>query len=1312
MSLTSNQWISIGVAILLLLVLSQGQYQHVSSSPRLDEAKSKATPTASFGAVNIITGELVFPYPSGIVFEGGTNASQAIRICGSATTAPSALGSSPNQIQFYTGTNLSAVLDTDGLYVSDASKLQIGTSLSLSHSTSNATSYLDCDQLTIRQSNSTLSTLTIDATGNLNSTGNLSWAGNGTMAGSLSVAQNAVVGNTLSISGYTHMYGNMDVSGNSIVAGNTTVKGNVATGGNSDISGNSSVTGNTTLKGNVAVGGNVDVSGNFTVRSGTNQPMISVTNTGLSMGDASALFMGAAGSLNSYVSLAHNPMGYSGAILSYDTLSFLNITGILPLTTLYLNSNGNIGIGNVSPQYPLDITGNANVSGILSAVNLSVSTTAVIGNVTSLTSGYALNVGGSINCNQIYVNGNLLNVSTNLVNAGNSNTFTAQQIIATASASNLALVNTNTSIPTPASLTFNDTNAVNPYRAIVSGGSVNLLNLAWSTPTSLPSGQAMSIAVSNTGQYQLIAGYKSTSYSYTLNGTSATPTWNTATVSDAGTYGYVSTSGQYQYVLPYGAAKGWYSSTYGASFAVLTSGFTRGLGQCMATSTTATYALMGSLRGELYWSNNSGTTTLPTFTALTCGASVPTLYGEWFQIKLTTATAIGGYQVAPRNKSGHTGGYQSQHNNRFPNAWYLLASNDGSTWSVLDYQTKQSGDTAPATPTVYPGFNSYTVLPTIAYAYYRFVWTGLNSNYMDIGGLVLLNTSSVPLFPSYSNYTVSGYNLQASGTTVATVTVSNNPTGSAFVNTYVTDDASTKVPLVLTGDGYLYAPNSASSMIFYGFYLSNNTEYSANYVAIAGTSMNVTAYGQYTSCAMSGTGQYSIVAYTYPFYSILYVSSTTNSANVSSVQFAPLTTANGLPNLTGSYQWTSVVMSSSGQYILALCSNGKLNTTYSSVYLCTNGTAGVASMQFTLLNASNGIPMDTGTFGNLGMSSSGQYMTMSKDRCMGYSTNYGATWTFMAVTVPTKSLTDMAVSGDGTLYAYTDGTSLNVAKPTTVSYGGYYADVTSSVATTAPLGSALAIVASNAGHSVNVNSNLCLASDGTKSIYFTDVAGQVQASYATYGRLYGKSGSIRMDYFNSFRFNATDISGNVLANPVTMRTTGTSLTMDIKSGSLVTFYDEANSTQPFGMYNLNGVMYLNPRTASGDYNGIAGLSMDASGNVNVSGVLTNSSDARLKQNIAPIDRALERVLQLKPSTFSYKNNPHQLTSGFIAQDIQTVFPDLVHTDATDMLTVSTLELIPHMVASTQDIYQELQETKAELNDVKAKLARILSHLGL
>jgi len=115
-------------------------------------------------------------------------------------------------------------------------------------------------------------------------------------------------------------------------------------------------------------------------------------------------------------------------------------------------------------------------------------------------------------------------------------------------------------------------------------------------------------------------------------------------------------------------------------------------------------------------------------------------------------------------------------------------------------------------------------------------------------------------------------------------------------------------------------------------------------------------------------------------------------------------------------------------------------------------------------------------------------------------------------------------------------------------------------------------------------------------------------------------------------------------------------------------------------------------------------------NLYVEGNLYNPSDIRLKTNIKSIDETLSnKLFDLKPTEFTYKNDEKNKTHyGFIAQDMEKVFPDLVsekpdeHTD--DLLSVNYLELIPLLVSSIKEMKNEINELKSILikNNISIK----------
>jgi Chaperone of endosialidase len=70
------------------------------------------------------------------------------------------------------------------------------------------------------------------------------------------------------------------------------------------------------------------------------------------------------------------------------------------------------------------------------------------------------------------------------------------------------------------------------------------------------------------------------------------------------------------------------------------------------------------------------------------------------------------------------------------------------------------------------------------------------------------------------------------------------------------------------------------------------------------------------------------------------------------------------------------------------------------------------------------------------------------------------------------------------------------------------------------------------------------------------------------------------------------------------------------------------------------------------------------GNVTATGSITQASDEKLKENMNAESTALEKISKLKPVTYKYKeikqlNLPKEMQHGFVAQDIETIFPELV-----------------------------------------------------
>jgi hypothetical protein len=66
------------------------------------------------------------------------------------------------------------------------------------------------------------------------------------------------------------------------------------------------------------------------------------------------------------------------------------------------------------------------------------------------------------------------------------------------------------------------------------------------------------------------------------------------------------------------------------------------------------------------------------------------------------------------------------------------------------------------------------------------------------------------------------------------------------------------------------------------------------------------------------------------------------------------------------------------------------------------------------------------------------------------------------------------------------------------------------------------------------------------------------------------------------------------------------------------------------------------------------------------GIYSSVSDRRLKENIQPMTSVLSKVMELQPSSYTYKADTDQKPClGFIAQDVEQIFPQLVTPPTTD-----------------------------------------------
>jgi len=117
----------------------------------------------------------------------------------------------------------------------------------------------------------------------------------------------------------------------------------------------------------------------------------------------------------------------------------------------------------------------------------------------------------------------------------------------------------------------------------------------------------------------------------------------------------------------------------------------------------------------------------------------------------------------------------------------------------------------------------------------------------------------------------------------------------------------------------------------------------------------------------------------------------------------------------------------------------------------------------------------------------------------------------------------------------------------------------------------------------------------------------------------------------------------------------------------------------------------------------------------VNGVLV-TSDKKLKENIRPLESSMNNILKLNPVRFDYKadlysdslcaNKDKLLArrkgySGFIAQEVQTVYPKLVeYNDEADILEINYIGFIPELVNAIKEQQIIIESLQAEIQELK------------
>jgi len=91
------------------------------------------------------------------------------------------------------------------------------------------------------------------------------------------------------------------------------------------------------------------------------------------------------------------------------------------------------------------------------------------------------------------------------------------------------------------------------------------------------------------------------------------------------------------------------------------------------------------------------------------------------------------------------------------------------------------------------------------------------------------------------------------------------------------------------------------------------------------------------------------------------------------------------------------------------------------------------------------------------------------------------------------------------------------------------------------------------------------------------------------------------------------------------------------------------------------------------------------------------SDKQYKENIKPIESALDKAMKLQGVTFDWKKSDSILDIkediGFIAQDVQEVLPELVRKNENGKLSLRQQGITPILLEAIKELKAEIEELK-------------------
>ncbi len=183
---------------------------------------------------------------------------------------------------------------------------------------------------------------------------------------------------------------------------------------------------------------------------------------------------------------------------------------------------------------------------------------------------------------------------------------------------------------------------------------------------------------------------------------------------------------------------------------------------------------------------------------------------------------------------------------------------------------------------------------------------------------------------------------------------------------------------------------------------------------------------------------------------------------------------------------------------------------------------------------------------------------------------------------------------------------------------------------------------------------------------------------------------------------------------------------NILANRKIVLYEEANNDHQFYGFGINSGT-LRYQVASGGnhifYANINGstskelFKIASNGNITAAGVISFTSDMRLKKDINHLENVLQKLASLNGYSFHWqdKANSDKLQIGLMAQEVEQQFPELVEANENGFKSVNYNGLVPVLLEGVKDLQKQLEQKsvdilqlKEAIEELKLQIAKISS----